>query len=72
MGNKIDEQLISAGHGDMLKAVMIIETYFGRGNDELVNRAFKNFVSQELAFIRFNMNALLIHLNDSISIILSI
>jgi len=39
MGSKIDEQLINAGHGDMLKAGMIIETYFGRGSDELVNRA---------------------------------
>ncbi|MCD6588032.1 MAG: transposase [Candidatus Fermentibacteraceae bacterium] len=57
MGRKIDEQLINTGHGDMLKAGMIIETYFGRGNDELVNRAFKNFVSQKLPFKRFNMNA---------------
>ncbi len=31
MGGEIDEQLINAGHGDMLKAEMIIETYFGRG-----------------------------------------
>jgi len=57
MGGKIDEQLINAGHDDMLKAGMIIETYFGRGSDELVNRAFKNFVSQKLPFKRFNMNA---------------
>jgi len=41
----------------MLKTGMIIETYFGRGSDELVNRAFKNFVSQKLPFKRFNMNA---------------
>jgi len=57
MGGKIDDQLINAGHGDMLKAGMIIETYFCRGSDELVNRAFKNFVSQKLPFRQFNMNA---------------
>ncbi len=43
MGNRIDEQLIKSGHGDMLESKMIIKTYFGRGNDELVNRAFKDF-----------------------------
>ncbi len=32
-----------SGHGDMLESKMIIKTYFGRGNDELVNRAFKDF-----------------------------
>ena len=57
MGGKIDEQLISAGHGNMLEPGLIIETYFGRGSDELVNRAFKDFVSQKLPFKRFNMNA---------------
>jgi hypothetical protein len=57
MGGKIDEQLISAGHGNMMEPGQIIETYFGRGSDELVNRAFKDFVSQKLPFKRFNMNA---------------
>ena len=59
MGGKIDEQLINAGHGNMMEPGQIIETFscyrsvhtlyrqallcFGRGSDELVNRAFKNF-----------------------------
>jgi len=57
MGGKIDEQLINAGHSDMLEPAVIISTYFGRGSDELVNRAFKDFVSQKLPFKQFNMNA---------------
>ena len=57
MGGIIDELLIKADHGDMLDPALIISTYFGRGSDELVNRAFKDFVSQKLPFKQFNMNA---------------
>jgi hypothetical protein len=57
MGCRIDKQLIAAGHEDMLRPSSIITGYHGRGNDELVNRALKDFASQKLPFKLFRMNA---------------
>lgn len=57
LGDDIDRQLIEAGHFDMFKATSIIKCYHNRGNDELVNRALKDFASEKLPFKKFNMNA---------------
>lgn len=56
MGGPIDEALIEAGAGDLLEAANIIACYHGRGFDELVHRAFKEFVDQRLPFKGFCQN----------------
>ena len=56
MGGPIDESLIAAGFGDLLEASHIIACYHGRGFDELVHRAFKEFVDQRLPFKGFRQN----------------
>lgn len=40
-----------------LKAETIIESYHSRGNDKLINRALKEFGTEELPFKRFLPNA---------------
>ena len=57
MGGVIDEGIRKAGMGKMLTAQGIIETYHGRGCDELVHRALKDFGSEQLPFKRFHQNA---------------
>lgn len=59
MGQKIDDQLKLAGKKDYLSADGCIKLYHGRGRNELINRAFKNFGFQELPFHRFAPNAAL-------------
>ena len=56
MGAPIDEALREAGAGDLLEATGVIECYHGRGFDELVHRAFKDFIDQRLPFKRFRQN----------------
>jgi len=56
MGAPVDQALQDAGAGDLLQAHGIIECYHGRGSDELVHRAFKNFVDQRLPFKGFRQN----------------
>ena len=56
MGGPLDEGLIEAGAGDLLEAANIIACYHGRGFDELVHRAFKEFVDQRLPFKGFRQN----------------
>lgn len=56
MGGPIDESLIAVGFGDLLEASHIIACYHGRGFDELVHRAFKEFVDQRLPFKGFRQN----------------
>ena len=41
----------------MLEATSIIRCYHNRGNDELVNRAVKDFASEKPSFKQFRMNA---------------
>jgi len=53
----IDEQLRAIGLEKMLKAERIIEEYHGRGSDELVHRALKDFRCEQLPFKRFHKNA---------------
>lgn len=57
MGGEIDERLSKVGMEKMLTAHRIIETYHGRGSDELVHRALKDFGSEQLPFKRFHQNA---------------
>jgi hypothetical protein len=57
MGQRIDEQLRKACHGHLLEAESIIGEAHGRGGDELVHRALKDFGSQVLPFKRFAPNA---------------
>jgi hypothetical protein len=42
---------------DLVKPEAIIKTYHGRGSDELIHRALKDFSAQELPFKRFAPNA---------------
>jgi hypothetical protein len=57
MRGAIDEGLRNAGMEEILTAEGIIEAYHGRGSDELVNRAVKDFASEQLPFKRFHQNA---------------
>jgi len=57
VGDTIDEELRQAGMEKILALAGIIETYHGRGCDELVHRALKDFASQQLPFKRFYQNA---------------
>jgi hypothetical protein len=56
MGGAVDKQLQASGLGDMAKAEVVIHTYHGRGEDELVHRSFKDFGFEELPFKRFAPN----------------
>lgn len=57
MGQAIDAALVKAGYGHWLEAQAIIAGYHGRGSDELVHRALKDFGFEELPFKRFAPNA---------------
>jgi hypothetical protein len=56
-GELIDERLAACGMLDLVQPEAIIETYHGRGSDELIHRALKDFSAQELPFKRFAPNA---------------
>jgi hypothetical protein len=56
-GELIDERLAACGMLGLVKPEAIIETYHGRGSDELIHRALKDFGSEELPFKRFAPNA---------------
>jgi hypothetical protein len=56
MGSPIDQALQEADAGYLLEASGIIQSYHGRGFDELVHRAFKDFVDQRLPFKGFRQN----------------
>jgi len=56
MGAAVDQALVDAGAGHYLEATGIIESYHGRGFDELVHRAYKDFVDQRLPFKGFRQN----------------
>ena len=57
MGAVIDKKLCEAGMQRLLTPQGMIETYHGRGCDELVHRALKDFASEQLPFKRFHQNA---------------
>lgn len=56
MGGSLDEALREAGFGPLLECTGIVECYHDRGSDELVHRAFKDFVDQRLPFRGFREN----------------
>ncbi len=56
-GAEIDRQLKEAGHGHLLEAESIIASSQGRGADELVHRALKDFACETLPFKKFAHNA---------------
>jgi hypothetical protein len=56
MGTRIDEMLREAGVDHLIQCEALIESYHDRGFDELVHRAFKDFVDQRLPFKRFRQN----------------
>ena len=57
MGQTIDELLSCSGRSDLLTAENVIACAHGRGRDELVHRALKDFGHEELPFKRFAPNA---------------
>jgi hypothetical protein len=56
-GGVIDQQLCRSGEENLMTPRGIIEAYHGRGCDELVHRALKDFRDEELPFKRFHQNA---------------
>jgi hypothetical protein len=61
MGFKVDEQFQTAGFAHRLGTESVIEFAHGRGADELVHRALKEFASETLPFKRFSRNAAFYH-----------
>lgn len=57
LGGRIDAQLRAAGLSGWLRAHKIVELHHGRGRDELVHRALKDFRDERLPFQRFLPNA---------------
>lgn len=57
MGGPVDRVLRQRGAAKWLEDVGILELYHGRGADELVHRAFKDFGTEQLPFKRFQANA---------------
>ena len=62
MGQEIDHQLNALNKGNNIATEGCIKLYHGRGRNELVNRAFKDFGFQELPFKRFAANAAVYYL----------
>ena len=59
---RVDEELRAARLERWLEAEALLEGYHGRGADELVHRALKDFASQTLPFMRFpDQRRLLLH-----------
>lgn len=56
-GERIDDLLRAAGREEWMEPERVIELHHGRGRDELVHRALKDFAAQELPFRRFGPNA---------------
>jgi hypothetical protein len=54
---ELTERFIKAGKEEYLATEKIIETYHGKGNDELVHRTLKDFGTEKLPFERFECNA---------------
>ena len=55
-GGKIDTMLREAGAESFFAAATLIGCYHGRGRDELVHRALKDFIDEQLPFKRFRQN----------------
>ena len=62
VGQPLDAQLRVAAKEELLSPEGCIGLYHGRGRNELVNRAFKDFGFEELPFKRFAPNVVLYYL----------
>jgi len=56
LGGPIDRRLTEAGKASLLQTESVIETHHGRGQDELVHRALKDFGTERMPFERFFQN----------------
>lgn len=56
-GGRIDELLEAFGRTELTEPQRVIELHHGRGRDELVHRALKDFRAEQLPFKRFQSNA---------------
>jgi hypothetical protein len=56
LGGPIDRRLREAGKDSLLQVESAIETHHGRGQDELVHRALKNFGTERMPFEDFFQN----------------
>jgi hypothetical protein len=56
-GGPVDSLLDAAGHAEYRKPEQIIELHHGRGRDELVHRALKDFRAEQFPFKSFQANA---------------
>lgn len=56
-GGRVDTLLETAGRAECTEPERIIELHHGRGRDELVHRALKDFRAEQLPFKRFQANA---------------
>jgi len=56
-GGPIDQTLEAIGHAEWTEPASIIELHHGRGRDELVHRALKDFRAEQLPFKSFKANA---------------
>jgi len=56
-GGRIDGLLAAAGRAEWTEPERIIALHHGRGRDELVHRALKDFRAEQLPFKRFQANA---------------
>ena len=52
MGGAIDKQLRHAAEEKRINAHSILAFYHGRGNDELANRALKNFANEDIPHLK--------------------
>ncbi len=55
-GGRIDDMVREAGQEELLTTPGLIACYHGRGCDELVHRALKDFIAEQLPFRRFRQN----------------
>jgi hypothetical protein len=56
LGGPIDRRLKEAGKSSLIQTESVIETHHGRGQDELVHRAIKDFGTERMPFEDFFQN----------------
>ena len=54
LGEAIDEGFVACGMIELVTAQSMIETYHGRGSDEQIHWALKDFGFEQLPFRRFS------------------
>jgi hypothetical protein len=56
LGGPIDQRLKEAGKSSLIQIESVVETHHGRGQDELVHRAIKDFGTERMPFEDFFQN----------------